>query len=117
MLPIQSLLQRIRWDPAFGDADFTIGYYDRAQHAIVTVPFERIRLQLEFLKPFKAVSTSEFEFKAEGSQTALTWSMYGKNNFMAKAISLFMDCDKMVGGQFEQGLAQMKAVVETAPKP
>ena len=45
MLPIQSLLQRIRWDPAFGDADFTIGYYDRAQHAIVTVPFERIRLE------------------------------------------------------------------------
>jgi len=44
------------------------------------------------------------------------WSMFGKNNFMAKTIHLFMNMDKMVGGQFEQGLAAMKSVAETAPK-
>jgi hypothetical protein len=42
--------------------------------------------------------------------------MTGKNNFMAKVIHLFMNMDKMVGGQFEQGLAQMKSMVEKAPK-
>jgi hypothetical protein len=42
--------------------------------------------------------------------------MAGQNNFMAKAVHLFMNMDKMVGGQFEQGLAQMKAVVEAANK-
>jgi uncharacterized protein (UPF0248 family) len=45
MEPIQSLLQRIRWDQAFGDADFTIGYFDRSRHALVTLPLERIHLE------------------------------------------------------------------------
>jgi hypothetical protein len=44
----------------------------------------------------------------------VTWSMAGQNNFMAKAVHLFMDMDKMIGGNFEKGLAQMKAVVEGA---
>lgn len=38
--------------------------------------------------------------------------MAGKNNFMAKAVHLFMNIDKIVGGQFEQGLAQLKSVAE-----
>jgi hypothetical protein len=42
--------------------------------------------------------------------------MVGRNNVMAKAVHLFMNIDKMVGGQFEKGLAQMKSVVEAAPK-
>src|SRR5437660_8487692 len=79
-------------------------------------PSDLIRIKLEFLKPFAATNTAEFTFKPEGNQTAVTWSMFGKNNFMAKAIHLFMNMDKMVGGQFEQGLAAMKSVAETAPK-
>jgi hypothetical protein len=42
--------------------------------------------------------------------------MTGKNNFIAKAVCLFMSMDKMVGGQFEKGLAQMKTVAEAAPR-
>ena len=42
--------------------------------------------------------------------------MFGNNNFIGKAMGLVMNCDKMVGGQFEKGLAQMKSVVEAAPK-
>ncbi len=79
-------------------------------------PNELIRINLEFLKPFKASNTAEFTFKPEGNQTVVTWSMSGKNNFMSKAVGLFMDCEKMVGGQFEQGLATMKSVAETAAK-
>ncbi len=79
-------------------------------------PSDLIRIKLEFLKPFKATNTAEFTFKPEGNQTAVTWSMAGKNNFIAKAVHLFMNMDKMVGGQFEKGLAQMKSVVEAAPK-
>jgi len=77
-------------------------------------PNDLIRINLEFLKPFKATHTAEFTFKPEGNRTIVTWSMFGKNNFMSKAVGLFMNCDKMVGGQFEQGLAQMKSVVEAA---
>ncbi|HXV78384.1 MAG TPA: SRPBCC family protein [Candidatus Binatia bacterium] len=79
-------------------------------------PSDLIRIKLEFLKPFAATSTAEFTFKPEGNQTAVTWSMEGENNFIAKAFCLFMNMDKMVGGQFEKGLASMKSVVEAAPK-
>ena len=78
-------------------------------------PDERVRFRLEFFKPFKATNTAEFTFHSQDGQTLVTWSMFGTNNFMAKAINVFINCDRMVGGQFEQGLANMKAVVEAAP--
>lgn len=78
---------------------------------------EMIRIKLEFFKPFTANNTAEFEFKPEGNQTTVAWSMSGRNNFMAKAVGLFMNMDKMIGGDFEKGLANMKAVIEAgAPK-
>jgi hypothetical protein len=40
--------------------------------------------------------------------------MTGKKNFMAKAVHLFMNMDRMVGNQFDKGLASMKSVVEAA---
>lgn len=79
-------------------------------------PNDLIGINLEFLKPFKANNTAEFTFKPVGNQTAVTWSMSGKNSFMFKAVGLFLDCDKMVGGQFEQGLANMKSLVEATAK-
>ena len=75
-------------------------------------PDEFIQFKLEFLKPFAATNTAEFTFNSESNQTTVTWCMYGKNNFMGKAMGLFMSCDKMVGGQFEKGLATLKSVVE-----
>jgi hypothetical protein len=79
-------------------------------------PSDLIRIKLEFLKPFAATNSAEFTFKPDGDQTAVTWSMAGKNKFISKAICLFMNMDKMVGGKFEEGLARMKSVVEAAPK-
>jgi hypothetical protein len=79
-------------------------------------PDELLRINLQFLKPFKATSTSEFTFQPQGNQTVVTWSMYGKNNFMAKAMGLVMNCDKMVGGDFEKGLGSLKSITETAVK-
>jgi hypothetical protein len=79
-------------------------------------PSDLIRIKLEFLKPFKATNDVEFDFKPEGNQTLVTWSMSGRKNFMLKAFGLFMNMDKMVGGDFEKGLASMKAVVEGGTK-
>ena len=75
-------------------------------------PDELVRLKLEFIKPFANSCAAEFAFEPQGDQTAVTWSMSGKNTFMAKAIHLFIDMDKMIGGQFEKGLAKMKTIVE-----
>jgi uncharacterized protein YndB with AHSA1/START domain len=78
-------------------------------------PSDLIRIKLEFLKPFAATSLAEFTFKPEGDQTVVTWSMIGQCNFIAKTIHLFISMDKMIGDQFEKGLARMKAEVEATP--
>ena len=79
-------------------------------------PDERIQIELRFLKPMKATDIAEFTFAKAATGTRVTWTMSGKNNFISKAFTLFVDCDKMIGGQFEKGLAQMKTIVESAPK-
>jgi len=78
-------------------------------------PNELIRMKLEFYKPFVATNAAEFTFQADGDQTAVTWSMTGRKNFMFKAVGLFMNMDKMCGDQFQQGLANLKTVVEARP--
>ncbi|MBP9855131.1 MAG: SRPBCC family protein [Candidatus Omnitrophica bacterium] len=75
-------------------------------------PNEAIKIRLDFIKPFPGTSNVDFQFVPQGNQTNVTWSMSGKNNFMAKAVGLFMDCDKMIGDQYEKGLSNLKAVVE-----
>jgi hypothetical protein len=79
-------------------------------------PSDLVRIKLEFMKPFAATNTAEFTFQPQENQTAVTWTMSGKKNFITKAMGLVMNMDKMVGGQFDQGLAQMKSVAETAAK-
>jgi hypothetical protein len=77
---------------------------------------ELVRLKLEFIKPFTSTAMTEFTFKPEGNQTSVTWSMSGHKNFISKAFCLFMNMDKMVGGDFEKGLASLKSVVQVAAK-
>lgn len=77
-------------------------------------PDELVRFHLEFVKPMTGKCDTLFVFKPEGSGTHVTWNMTGKNEFIGKAISLVMDCDKMMGDQFEQGFANLKEVVAKA---
>jgi uncharacterized protein YndB with AHSA1/START domain len=76
---------------------------------------ERIRIGIDFLRPFKANNLIEFTFAPDGTGTRVTWTMSGENkDFMSKAFAMFVDMDKLVGRDFEKGLASMKAVAETA---
>jgi len=75
-------------------------------------PSDLIRFRLDFVKPFVGTHIAEFTFRLEGNQTVVTWSMSGKNNFIGKAFGLLMGCDKMIGGQFEKGLIDLKLVAE-----
>jgi hypothetical protein len=79
---------------------------------IESQPNESIRFKMEFFKPMAGVSDTLFTFKAQGNQTEVTWAMTGKNNFIAKAFGLFMNMDKMIGGQFKKGLADLKTITE-----
>lgn len=77
-----------------------------------SVPNERIRVLLEFVRPFKGRNNAEFTFVEKDGGTVVTWAMFGENNFVAKGMGLFMNMDKMIGNDFEQGLADMKALAE-----
>ncbi|MDD5139035.1 MAG: SRPBCC family protein [Verrucomicrobiales bacterium] len=79
-------------------------------------PAEAIRFRLDFEKPMKATNSAEFTFKPEGGQTLVAWSMSGTSNFTGKIFGLLMNCDKMVGGQFEKGLAALKLLAESDGK-
>ena len=81
-----------------------------------STPSSAIKIKLEFIKPFTATNATDFTFTPQGNQTNVKWTMSGDNNFVAKAFSMFMNMDKMVGGDFEKGLAQMKTVSEAAAK-
>jgi uncharacterized protein YndB with AHSA1/START domain len=82
-----------------------------------TRPNELVRIKLDFLKPFESSNTTEFEFKPESSGVNVNWTMSGQNNFVSKAFCLVLGgMDKMVGPDFEKGLAQMKALAEAEAK-
>jgi hypothetical protein len=80
-------------------------------------PHELIRIRLDFARPLPGTSIAEFTFQPQGNQTAVTWSMSGTNNFMAKAIHLVVNMDRMIGGRFDRGLSDMKAAVESGARP
>jgi uncharacterized protein YndB with AHSA1/START domain len=79
-------------------------------------PNELVRIKLDFVKPFEGTAFAEFTFRPDGDRTVVEWRLDGNNNFVSKAVHLFMNMDKMVGGQFEEGLAALKSVAEAAPK-
>ena len=79
-------------------------------------PNDSIKLDLIFVRPMEGKNLTVFTFKPEGSGTRVTWTMSGDNNFIGKLFSFVLNCDKMVGGQFEQGFDNMKAKVASTPK-
>jgi uncharacterized protein YndB with AHSA1/START domain len=77
------------------------------------VPPSRLTMKLTMLRPFKAENTAEFTLEPKGDFTNVTWAMRGRQPFMAKLMGTFMDCEKMCGTQFEEGLGKLKALAET----
>lgn len=75
---------------------------------------QKVVIKLEFLKPFQATNTATFSLSPEASGTRVNWAMEGRNNFIAKCMGVFMNMDKMVGGDFERGLASLKQASEGA---
>jgi ribosome-associated toxin RatA of RatAB toxin-antitoxin module len=78
---------------------------------IETTAPHSIKIRLEFTKPFKAVNPTTFTFTPSGSGTQVTWTMTGENKGIGKIFALFMNMDKMVGADFEKGLAALAGAV------
>jgi uncharacterized protein YndB with AHSA1/START domain len=75
-------------------------------------PPSRLAIKLDFLKPFEAHNTAEFTLTPRENTTDVTWAMHGPNLFIGKVMSLFVSMDRMVGKDFETGLANLKAEAE-----
>ena len=72
----------------------------------------KIVIKLDFLKPFEAHNTVEFTMLPQGDATNLTWLMHGPSPFMSKVMQVLMNIDKMLGKDFEAGLANLKMLSE-----
>lgn len=80
-----------------------------------SVPPSKVALALDMFRPFAAHNRVEFSLERIGLGTNVTWAMRGRQPYMAKVMGLVMNCDKMVGGMFDEGLAKLKKLVETPP--
>ena len=73
----------------------------------------RVAMRLDFLKPFKACNTAEFTLQAEGENTTIvTWSMAGPSPYITKLMGVIFNMDRMIGKDFEAGLADLKTLTE-----
>jgi len=72
----------------------------------------KIVIKLDFFKPFEGHNTAEFTMLPQGDATTVTWLMHGPAPFMSKVMQVFMDLDKMIGRDFEAGLANLKTLTE-----
>ena len=72
----------------------------------------RVLIRLDFLEPFAATNTAEYSIVPEGGASRVTWAMHGPAPFVSKLMQVFVSMDKMIGKDFEQGLASLKALAE-----
>jgi hypothetical protein len=77
-----------------------------------TLPPGEVLIKLDFEKPMRAHNSVEIMLEPDDGQTRVDWTMKGEHDFIGKVMSLFFSMDKMVGRDFEKGLAQLKAVAE-----
>jgi hypothetical protein len=78
---------------------------------------ERVTIQLDFTRPFEAHNITTFTLQPRGGRTEVVWSMDGPQPFMNKVMCVFIDMDKLIGKDFEAGLASLKALAEGQPSP
>jgi hypothetical protein len=72
----------------------------------------RVAMKLDFVKPFEAHNDVEFTIDPKGGASEVTWSMTGETPYLAKIVHVLIPMEKMVGRDFEDGLANMKAIAE-----
>ncbi len=73
----------------------------------------KIVIKLDFIKPFEGHNTAEFTFSPQAGGTIVNWVMLGPSIFVSKLMQVFMNFDRMIGRDFETGLANLKRLTET----
>lgn len=78
-------------------------------------PDEFVKFRLDFTKPFTATNTADFTFTPQGDKTLVTWGMSGRNNYLFRLVGVFVNMNRILGENFEKGLADLKILSETKP--
>lgn len=77
-----------------------------------TTPPREIEMELHMIKPFEGRNHVVFSIDAAGDSTRVTWALEDRHSYMVKVMTMFFNLDKMIGGDFEVGLAKLKTVAE-----
>jgi len=93
------------WD---GDSNAGAGRMEIVEAA----PGQSVTLKLDFVRPFEASNVVEYRLQPKGSATQVSWDMHGPMPFISKVMCVFVDLDKMIGKDFETGLANLKTLAE-----
>lgn len=93
------------WD---GDRNVGAGRMEITEAA----PPQAIAIKLDFSRPFEGHNVARFTFAPSGNSTIVTWAMHGPVPFVGRIMHIFFNMDRMVGGDFEAGLAKLKKVSE-----
>lgn len=72
----------------------------------------KLLIKLDFIKPFEGHNTAEYTLVPSGDATQVTWAMYGPSTYVTKLMGVFVSMDRMIGKDFEAGLANLKAAAE-----
>ncbi len=72
----------------------------------------KIGIKLDFIRPFEGHNTTEFTLAAKGEYTEVTWAMFGPSPYTSKLMGVFFSMDRIVGKDFETGLANLKTATE-----
>jgi uncharacterized protein YndB with AHSA1/START domain len=67
----------------------------------------KIVIKLDFIKPFEGHNTAEFTLTPGANSTVVNWVMVGPSIFFSKVMQVFMNFDRMIGKDFETGLANL----------
>jgi uncharacterized protein YndB with AHSA1/START domain len=79
---------------------------------IETSPPSNVTIRMDFIKPFAAVNTLEFTLQPDGGSTRVTEAIFGPSPFISKVMSILCNADKMIGGKFDESLAELKVMAE-----
>jgi hypothetical protein len=78
---------------------------------ILDATASQIVIKLDFFKPFEGHNQAEFTLTPQGGATNVTWTMHGPAPFLSKVMQVFMNMDRMIGRDFEAGLANLQKVI------
>jgi carbon monoxide dehydrogenase subunit G len=79
---------------------------------VESAPSSKVAIQLDFIEPFEGHNMAEFTLQPQGSATQVTWAMHGPSPYVARLMGIFFNMDRMIGKDFEAGLANLKAATE-----